>query len=60
MLKKGKNRPSPARPGTNVIFANMAACSSASNKRSVSADVETQRSEIAKLMKKKLVEGDTW
>ena len=39
---------------------NMAACGGASNKRSASADAETQKREITELMKKKLVKGDTW
>ena len=52
-------------PGDEIALAlgrrvNMAANVGASNQRSASADVTTQRREKKQLMKKKLVKGDTW
>ena len=66
LLDRGRKKVACPHPGRAYLFAdestiNMAALGAgASNERSPSADVETQKREITELMKKKLVKGDTW
>lgn len=58
--KKQSPVPTPAGHQGSLFAVNMAACGGASNERSASADVKTQKREITELMEKKLVKGDTW
>lgn len=58
--KKKSPVPTPAGHQGSLFAVNMAACGGASNERSASADVKTQKREITELMEKKLVKGDTW